>query len=82
MTVGEKFLYENPFKQPGSGNNRSVMRSLTKIVLRNVQFRCNEIWYVQSDGLAMGGSLAVKLANAWIKLFEASLQKPEFENYL
>ena len=55
------------------------MRSLTKIVLRNVQFRCNEIWYVQSDGLAMGGSLAVKLANAWIKLFEASLQKPEFK---
>ena len=30
-----------------------------------------------SDGLAMGASLAVMLANVWMKLFEASLQKPE-----
>ena len=34
------------------------------------------IWYVQSDSLAMGASLAVKLANVWMKSFDASLQKP------
>ena len=46
--------------------------------MRNVQFKGNEIWYIQSDSLAKAASLAVILANAWIKLFEASLQKPEF----
>ena len=33
--------------------------------------------YTQSDGLAMGASLAVILANLWMKSFEKSLQKPK-----
>ena len=46
-----------------------------KVVLTNVQNKCNG--NVQSDGLAMGASLAVILANVRMKSFEASLQKPE-----
>ena len=30
----------------------------------------------------MGGSLAVILANVWMKSFEASLQKPELNEYI
>ena len=56
---------------------RSAMKSLLKLAVTNVLFKCNGIWYVQSDGLAMGASLAVILANVWKKSFEASLQKPE-----
>ena len=56
---------------------RSAMKSLLKLAVTNVRFKCNGIWYVQSEGLAMGASLAVILANVWMKSFEASLQKPE-----
>ena len=42
----------------------------------NVHFKCYRIWHVQS-GLAMGDSMAVLLANVWIKSFEASLQNSE-----
>ena len=53
------------------------MKSLLKLAVTNVHFKCNGFWYVQSAGLAMGASLAVILANVWMKSFEASLQKPE-----
>ena len=42
---------------------RSAMKSLVKLAVTNVRFKCNGIWYVQSDGLTMGASLAVILAN-------------------
>ena len=35
--------------------------------MSNVHFKCNWIWYVHSDVLAMGASLAVLLANVWMK---------------
>ena len=53
------------------------MKSLLKLAVTNVHFKCNGICYVQSDGLAMDASLAVVLANVWMKSFGASLQKPE-----
>ena len=56
---------------------RSAIKNLLKLAVTNVHFKCNGIWYVQSDGLAMGASLAVILANVWLKSFEASPQKPE-----
>ena len=56
---------------------RSAMKSLLKLAVMNVRFKCNGIWYLQPDGLAMGASLAVILANVWMKSLEASLQKPE-----
>ena len=58
------------------------MKSLQKLAVTNVHFKCNGIWYAQSEDLAMGASLAVILANVWLKSFEASLQKPELiENF-
>ena len=33
------------------------------------------MWYAQKDGLAMGASLEVILANLWIKEFEPVLRK-------
>ena len=57
--------------------SRSAMKILLKLAVTNVHFKCNGIWYVQSDGLAMGASLAVILANVWMNSFEELLQKPE-----
>ena len=56
---------------------RSAMKRLLKLAVKNVHFKCNSIWYVQSGGLAMCASLAGILANVRMKSFEASLQKPE-----
>ena len=39
----------------------------------NVHFKCNDICYVQKDGLAMGASLPVILANRWLKVYEKVL---------
>ena len=36
-------------------------------------FKCNDSWYVQVDGLAMGAFLAVILANLWLKVFMSSI---------
>ena len=56
---------------------RSAMKSLLRLAVTNVHFKCNKMWYTRSDGLAMGASLAVILANLWMKSFEKSLQKPK-----
>ena len=40
-----------------------------------MHFKCNGLWYVQKDGLAMGASLAVILANLWLKDYESALKK-------
>ena len=45
---------------------RSAMKSLLKLAVTNVHSECNGIWYVQSDGLAMGSSLAVILTLLWL----------------
>ena len=56
---------------------RSAMKSLLRLAVTNVHFKCNKMWYTQSDGLAMGASLAVLLANLWMKSFEKSFRKPK-----
>ena len=43
--------------------------------MSKVHFKCNGLWYVQKDGLAMGASLAVILANLWLKEYEPALKK-------
>ena len=53
------------------------MKSLLKRAVTNGHFKRNGIWYVQSDCLSMRASLAVVLANVWMKSIEASLHKPE-----
>ena len=50
------------------------MKILLKFAVTNVHFKCNGIWYKQSDGLAMVASLAVILAYVWMNPFEAPLQ--------
>ena len=55
----------------------STMKSLLRLAVTNVHFICNKMWYTQSEGLAMGASLAVILSNLWMKSFEKSLQKPK-----
>ena len=44
----------------------SAMESLLRLAVTKVHFNCNGTLYVQSDGLAMGASLAVILANRQI----------------
>ena len=42
---------------------RGTMKHLLRLAVTNVHFKCNDKWYCQKDGLAMGASLAVILAN-------------------
>ena len=59
------------------------MKPLFKMAATNVHFKCNESWYCQKDGLAMGASLAVILANLWMKSREPqlNLQTPKCKTY-
>ena len=38
---------------------RKTMKRLLNMAVSQVHFKCNETWYAQKDGLAMGASLAV-----------------------
>ena len=44
------------------------------MAVSNVHFKCNKKCYGQKDGLAMGASLAVMLANLWLKNYEKCLE--------
>ena len=50
------------------------MKHLLKLAITNVHFRCNESWYCQREGFAMGASLAVILAKLWMKSWEPQLK--------
>ena len=50
------------------------MKRLLELAVTNVHFKCNESSYCQKDGLAMGASLAVILANLWMKSWEQQLK--------
>ena len=45
------------------------------MAVSKVYFKCNDSWYVQVDGSAMGASLAVILANLWLKEYEFALRQ-------
>ena len=51
------------------------MKRLLNMAVSKVCFKCNNSWYVQVDGLAMGASLAVTLANLWLKEYEFALRQ-------
>ena len=51
------------------------MKKLLNMARSKVSFKCNGLWYVQKDGLAMGASFAVILANLWLKEYEAASKK-------
>ena len=44
-----------------------------ELAVTNVWFMSGSDWYIQRDGVAMGASLAVILANIWLKKFEAKI---------
>ena len=73
VEIAPRRLYEqvNPPE-----TSRKTMKKLLNLALSNVHFKCNGLWYVQKDGLAMGASLAVILvANLWLKEYEPALTK-------
>ena len=61
---------------------RATKKRLLEIAITNVHFKCNESWYCQKGGSTMGASLAVILANVWMKSWEpqVKLQTPKCKN--
>ena len=51
------------------------MKKLLSLAVSKVHFKCNGLWYVQKNGLAMGASLAVILVNLWLKEYEPAIKK-------
>ena len=45
------------------------------MAVSKVYFKCNDSWYAQVDGLALGASLAVILASLWLKEYEFALRQ-------
>ena len=52
---------------------RFTLKILPKLAVINVHFQSSDNWYGQKDGLALRASLAVVLANNWMKSFEVKL---------
>ena len=55
--------------------SRKTMKKQLNLAVSKVHFKSNGLWYVQKDGLAMGASLAIILANLWLKEYEPALKK-------
>ena len=51
------------------------MKRFLKIAVSKVYFKCNDSWFVQVDGLAMGSCLAVILETLWLKEYEFALKQ-------
>ena len=51
------------------------MKRLLNTAVSKIYFKCNDSWYVLFGGLAMGASLAVILANLWLKEYEFALRQ-------
>ena len=50
------------------------MKRLLKMAVSKIYFKFNDSWYVQMDDSTMGASLAVILANLWLK-YEFALRQ-------
>ena len=48
--------------------DKETFKDLMKMAVTDVYFMCDGRWYIQTDGVAMGSSLAVILANIWMKI--------------
>ena len=79
IDIALRKLYEQV--EPPSTDRKTMKRLLNMSVSQN-HFKCNETWYVQNDGLAMGASLAVFLANLWLKQYETVLSRDIPEMFL
>ena len=60
IEIALRKLYLN---NPAPDIPRSAMECLLTLALSYLHFKCNGIWYVQSETLVMGTSLDVLLAN-------------------
>ena len=54
--------------------SRSTLKTLLKLAVTNVCFKNHDRWFCQVNGLAMRASLAVTLANIWMKSFENQIK--------
>ena len=62
---------------------RKTMKRLLNMAVSQVHFKCNGTWYVQKDdGMALGTSLAVILANLWLKQYKTALSSDIPEMFL
>ena len=50
--------------------SRSTFKAILKPAVTNICFKCKDRLIFQMDGLEMGASFAVALANIWMKSFE------------
>ena len=72
-------LYEQDEPPPIA---RKTMKRLLNMAVSQVHFKCSEILYVQKDGLAMGASPVVVLANLWLKQYKTALSRDIPEMFL
>ena len=70
VALGRLYEQVNPPK-----TSRKTMEKLLNLAVSKIHFSCNGLWYVKKDVLAMGDSLAVILANLWLKENEHALMK-------
>ena len=54
---------------------RATTKRLLNTVVSEVYFKCNDSWYLQVDGLAMGASLDVFLENLRLKEYVFALRQ-------
>ena len=55
--------------------SRKAMKKLLNLAVSKVHSKFNGLWYVQKDGLTIGASLALRVANLWLKDYEHVLMK-------
>ena len=72
VEIALRRLYEQVNPPETSRNN---MKKLPNLAVSEVHFKCNGLWYLQKDGLAMGASLPILLANLWLKEYEPAKKK-------
>ena len=61
--------------------DKETFKDLMRMAVTDVYFMCDCRWYIQTDGVAMGSSLAVILANIWMKSFEESISRQQPDNF-
>ena len=63
IEIASQKLYS---QESASEIQKATMKRLLNMAVSKKIFKCDDSWYVQIDGLAMGASLAVILAHLWL----------------
>ena len=61
---------------------KKTMKRLLNMTVSQIHFECSETWYDERDSLAMEASLAVILANHWLKQNETELLRDIPEKFM